>query len=99
MRAEYGSADEEEDLEINCGGCRGSSMSASACLHSLKKCAIYIHRGSNGFLARKINLDMLDQTSKDHPVRKISTRNQEVLESIKSMMSLAILTLMPFKRQ
>ena len=53
-------------------------MSTNACLHPLKKCAINIHRGSNGFVARKNNLEMLEQMSKDHPVREISTQNPEV---------------------
>ena len=52
-------------------------LSTSASLHPIK-CTIDIHRRSNGFLARKINLEMLKQSSKDHPVREISTRNQEV---------------------
>jgi len=59
------------------------SMSMSACLHPLKKCAINIHRESNGFLVRKINFEKLKQMSKDHSIREISTWNQEVFEKHK----------------
>jgi len=58
-------------------------MSKSAYLHPLKKCVINLYKGSNGFLAWKINLEMLKQSSKDHPVREISIQNQEVFEKHK----------------
>ena len=45
----------------------------------LEKSVINVSRESKGILVEKINLEMFEQMSKDHPVGEIPTRNQEML--------------------
>ena len=57
----------------------GRSRSTKTNMHPFKEGAIDINRGGYGSLIGKINLKMLEQTSKNHPVREIPTRNHQVI--------------------